>query len=147
MATNSYKQLPQDKMGQTMTEFAAPFISNARYTNENAVASSVITVNDKTTTIEVTANGGAAILRWVPRTETAGVGAAGSVIGIAGATANYDHVIPSNTMRRFAIPIEVSTGNAPSSMMGANSLNGLYQRFAIKSAALLGLSSVLTSEF
>jgi len=146
MATNSYKNLPVDKQGQTMQEFAAPFLSNARYTNENAAASSVISVNDKTTSIEVTANGGAAILRWVPRTETAGVGAAGSVLGVAGSTANYDQVIPANTLRRFAIPIEVMY-QAPSSMTGANTTNGLYQRVAIKSATLLGLSSVLVSEF
>lgn len=146
MATNPYKNLPVDKMGQPMQEFPAPYLANARYVNENGVASSVITVNDKTTSLEITANGGAAIMRWVPRTETAGVSPFGSVIGVAGATANYDHVIPANTMRRFAIPIEVQY-TAPSSMVGANTMNGLYQRFAIKSATLLGLSSVLTSEF
>jgi len=146
MSVNPYKNLPRDKGGEPMQQFPAPFLSNARYTNENAVASSVITVNDKTTSIEITANGGAAIMRWVPRTETAAVAPAGSVIGIAGATANYDHVIPANTMRRFAIPIEV-VYQAPSSMVGANTVNGLYQRFAIKSAAALGLSSILTSEF
>ncbi len=141
MATNSYKNLPVSKQGQDMQEFPAPFLSNARYTNENGVASSVITVNDRTTSLEITANGGAAIMRWVARTDTQG-----SVLGVAGATANYDHVIPANTMRRFAIPIEVMY-QAPSSMVGANTVNGLYQRVAIKSATLLGLSSVLVSEF
>ncbi len=146
MATNPYKNLPVDKMGQPMQELPAPYLANARYTNENAIASSVLTVNDKTTSLEITANGGAAIMRWVPRTETAAVAPFASVLGVAGATANYDHVIPANTMRRFAIPIEV-VYQAPSSMVGANTMNGLYQRVAIKSATLLGLSSVLVSEF
>lgn len=141
MATNSYKQLPVDKGGHPMQQFNAPFLSKARYTNENGVASSVITVTPDTTTLEITANGGAAVMRWVASTDTQG-----SVIGVAGATANYDHVIPANTMRRFAIPIE-RMYQAPSSMVGANIQNGLYQRVAIKSATLLGLSSVLVSEF
>ena len=141
MATNPYKQLPRDKNEGIMQDFPAPFLSKARYTNENGVASSVISVSADTTTIEITANGGAAIMRWVASADTQG-----SVIGIAGATANYDHVIPANTLRRFAIPIE-TTYQAPSSMVGANVQNGLYRRVAIKSAALLGLSSVLVSEF
>lgn len=141
MAVNPYKNLPRDKFDGIMQEFPAPFLSKARYTNENGVASSVITVSQDTTSIEIAANGGAAIMRWVPTTDTQA-----SVVGIAGATANYDHVIPANTVRRFAIPIETQF-SAPSSMVGANRQNGLYQRVAIKSAALLGLSSVLVSEF
>lgn len=129
-----------------MQQYAAPKLSKIRYTNENGVASSVITVTPDTTTIEITANGGAAVMRWVPRGETAAVSPFASVLGPAGATANYDHVIPANTMRRFAIPIEVQYA-VPSSMVGSNIENGLYQRVAIKSAALLGLSSVLVSEF
>lgn len=129
-----------------MQEFPAPYLAKARYVNENGVASSVISVTPDTTSIEITANGGAAIMRWVPISETAAVAPFASVIGVAGATANYDHVIPANTMRRFAIPIE-GLYMAPSSMVGSNIENGLYRRFAIKSATLLGLSSVLTSEF
>lgn len=141
MSVNPYKNLPHDKGNVPMQEFPAPYLAKARYTNENAVASSVISVSHDTTSIEITANGGAAVMRWVATSDTQG-----SVIGVAGATANYDHVIPSNTMRRFAIPIE-SMYAAPSSMVGANRMNGLYQRVAIKSATLLGLSSVLLSEF
>lgn len=141
MSVNPYKNLPRDTGGETMQEFPAPYVSKARYTNENGVASSVISVTADTTSIEITANGGAAVMRWVASSDTQG-----SVIGVAGATANYDHVIPANTMRRFAIPIE-TTYQAPSSMVGANTRNGLYRRVAIKSATLLGLSSVLVSEF
>lgn len=141
MSVNPYKNLPRDSQGNPMQEFPAPFKAKARYTNENGIASSVITVSHDTTTLEITANGGAAIMRWVASADTEG-----SVIGIAGATSNYDHVIPANTLRRFAIPIE-TTYQAPSSMVGINIENGLYRRVAIKSATLLGLSSVLLSEF
>jgi hypothetical protein len=140
MAVNPYKNLPRDKFDGIMQEFPAPFLSKARYTNENATASSVISVSQDTTSIEITANGGAAIMRWVATSDTQG-----SVVGIAGATANYDHVIAANTIRRFAIPIETMY-QAPSSMVGANRMNGLYQRVAIKTAGT-GAASVLVSEF
>ena len=141
MSVNPYRNLPHSTGGDELQEFPAPYLSKARYTNENGVASSVITVTPDTTSLEITANGGAAIMRWVSSSDTQG-----SVLGVAGATANFDHVIPANTMRRFAIPIE-GTYQAPSSMVGANIENGLYRRVAIKSATLLGLSSVLVSEF
>lgn len=141
MAVNVYRNLPHSTGGDDLQEFPAPYLAKARYVNENGVSSSVITVTPDTTSLEITANGGAAIMRWVATTDTQA-----SVIGIAGSTANYDHVIPANTMRRFAIPIEAVFA-APSSMVGSNIENGLYRRFAIKSATLLGLSSVLTSEF
>ena len=140
MAVNPYKNLPRDKFDGIMQEFPAPFLSKARYTNENATASSVISVSQDTTSIEITANGGAAIMRWVATSDTQG-----SVVGIAGATANYDHVIAANTVRRFAIPIETMY-QEPSSMVGANRMNGLYQRVAIKTAGT-GAASVLVSEF
>lgn len=138
MSVNPYKNLPHDKGNVPMQEFPAPYLSKARYTSENATASSVISVSHDTTTIEVAAVGGAAALRWVATSDTQG-----SVITIAGATANYDHVISTGDVRRFAIPIE-SSYNAPSSMVGANRMNGLYQRVAIKS---MGVASVLLSEF
>lgn len=146
MAVNPYRNLPHSQAGDSLQEFPAPYLSKARYTNENGVASSVISVSPDTTSLEITANGGAAIMRWIPIGETAAVGPFASVIGVTGATANYDHVIPANTMRRFAIPIE-GTYQAPSSMVGSNIENGLYRRVAIKSATLLGLSSILVSEF
>lgn len=141
MSVNPYPKLPQDVGFTAMQEYPAPKLAQARYANENATASSVITVSPNTTTLEVAAVGGAAIFRWVPLSDTQG-----SVVGIAGATANYDHVISKDTIRRFAIPIE-GLYQAPSSFVGNNIDNGLYRRFAIKAAALAGPSSVLVSEF
>lgn len=131
-------KLPTDASGMPMQEFPSARPSQARYTNENATASSVISVSHNTTTIEVAAVGGAAALRWVASSDTQA-----SVVTVAGATANYDHVIPSGTYRRFVLPIESQGGN-PASVQGTNRLNGLYQRVAIKS---MGVASVLLSEF
>ncbi len=144
MANNYAKPLHRDGGGEPMQEYAAPFKALARYDNENNTASSVISFTDQTTAIEVAAIGGTgAAIRWVPRTETAAVSPFASVITIAGATANYDNVIPAGQVRRFVVPIEVQ-GTQQGSIVGANVLNGLYQRVAVKS---FGISSVMTAEF
>lgn len=138
MSVNPYPPLPRDKGQQAMQEYPSPKLALARYTSENATASSVISVSHDTTAIEIAAVGGAAVMRWVTTADTQA-----SIISIAGSTSNYDHVIPSGTMRRFAIPIE-SQFQAPSSMVGANRLNGLYQRVAVKT---VGIASVMTTEY
>lgn len=124
--------------GAQMSEFPAALKAKARYTRENASTSSVISVSHDTVQIEVATGGTAAGLRWVPTTDTAA-----SIITIPGATANYDHIIPAAQVRRFAIPLE--TAGAPQgSMVGANRLNGLYQRVALIS---MGVGSVMVSEY
>ena len=66
-----------------------------------------------------------------------------SVISIAGGTANFDHAIPTGTVRRFVIPIEARATQGASAV-GINRGEGLYQRVAIKS---IGIASVLTTEY
>lgn len=144
MSVNPYKNLPHDKGNVPMQEFPAPYLAKTRHTKENATVSSVVSVSHDTTSIEVAASGGFAVaIRWVPTSETAAVSPFASIITLAGATSNYDHVIAKDTVRRFAIPIEVMATNN-SSMVGANRTNGLYQRVAFKS---MGIASVLLSEF
>lgn len=139
MAANQYTRgMPVDPSGDVMQEFAIPKLAFARYTSENAAASSVISASHDATSLEVTAIGAGAVLRWVAASDTQG-----SVISAAGATSNYDHVIPPNSLRRFAIPIESISPNF-ASVQGANRANGLYQRYAIKS---VGAASVMVSEF
>ncbi len=121
-----------------------PFKAVEQYTSENATASSVISLTDNTTAIEITSGGLATFMRWVPTTETAGVSPFGSVIGIAGATANYDHVIPANTVRRFVVPRESTPNQGTSSMVGDNRAYGLFQRVAVKAA---GIASVMVTEY
>ena len=138
MSLNYAPRLPIDASGQPMQELAAPILAKQRFTSENAVTSSVISFTHDTTGLEVAAVGGAAAIRWIATTDTQA-----SVITAAGATSNYDHVIPANTVRRFAIPIE-RQGATPASVQGANRANGLYQRVAYKTA---GIASVMVSEF
>lgn len=132
--------IPVDASGQSMQEYPNNEKANTVLASDNATASSVITLNDNTTVIEVAATGGAAAIRWVPPTETAAVAPAASVITAAG-TANFDHIVPSNTQRRFVVPVyQLGT----SSVVGANVKNGLYSRVAVKS---VGVSSVATMQF
>lgn len=136
---NYSKEMPQDKAGLPIQMSPAPFAALQRMANENASTSSVITASQDATVVEVAAVGAAAIMRWVTTSDTQA-----SVIGVAGATANYDHVIPKDTFRRFTIPIESNPATGYSSMLGANRANGLYQRYAVKAQ---GVASVLTSEY
>lgn len=120
----------------------APLKAIARYTSENATVSSVITLTENTTVVEVTAQGVPAVIRWIATSDTEA-----SVIGIAGGTSNYDHVVPVNSARRFVVPIEsqanVATGATITSMVGANREFGLFRRVAWKSQ---GIGSVLMTE-
>lgn len=129
-----YKPLPRDATQTEMQEFATPFKAIVTRNRDNASASSVITLNDNTTTIEVVSTGGPAFIRWVATSDTAG-----SVIS-AGVTANFDNAIASNTVRRFAVPIESFV--AQTSVVGLNKQYGLYNRVAI-----IGLASVASTEY
>lgn len=140
MATNPYNTPPMSK-GQVPIWDAATHASvKAIYSSENASASSVITLTPDTVQVEIAAVGGPAVMRWVKVTDAAT--AATSVISAAG-TANIDHVIPTGTVLKVAVPIEVLY-QAPSSMVGANIQNGLYRRVAYKS---IGVASVLLTEY
>lgn len=137
MSVNPYPFLPRDKGGVEMQDYATNASVKAIYASENASASSVISVTPDTTALEIAAVGGPAVVRFVRTSDTQA-----SVVSAASG-ANFSHVIPTATVRKFAIPIE-TLYQAPSSMVGANRLNGLYQRVAIKS---IGVASVLLTEF
>lgn len=131
---NVYNELPKEKSGAPMQEFSG-YVAKAVTSSENAATSAVITLNDSTSTLEVAAVGGPAAIRWIPVANTNP-----SVITIAG-TANFDHIIPTNTMRRFAVPQETM---GVTSIVGINKQAGLYNRVAYKSIAT---ASVLTTEY
>lgn len=136
MAIPAQKPLPKDSgSNEVLQAYPAPFLALLSRTSENAAVSSVITMTDRTTALEVTALGGTAALKWIATTNTNP-----SVITAAG-TANYDHIIPAGTMRRFVVPQE--RAGIPS-ISGANIMNGLYQRVAYVTGVA---ASVLTSEF
>lgn len=114
-----------------------------QYLSENATASSVISLTDNTTSIEVAAGGAPVAVRWVYASD--GTGAATSVIAIAGSTANFDHVVGQNTVRRFVVPIEmINNAEGYSSVVGQRVANGLFARLAYKSQ---GVASVAVTEY
>lgn len=115
----------------------APFKAIARYYTENGIASSVITLTENTTAIEIGAGASGVLMKWVSVAD--GTTAATSVL-----STNYDHVIPANTVRRFVVPIEVNNPQGYGSMVGANIENGLFRRVAYKNTSI---GSVFTSEY
>lgn len=127
--------IPNDIAGNDIQGAAVPQPALVSITSENATASSVITVNDNTTDLEVAAVGVTGFVKWIGRNDTTA-----SVIATAG-TANYDVVIPPNTVRRLVIPRETL---GTSSIVGANIANGLYNRYAWKTA---GIGSILSTQY
>ena len=103
--------------------------------SENATTSSVISVTHDTTALEVSAVAFPILFRWVTTGDTQ-----------ASVTAtNFDHVIATNTVRRFVIPIEaINSGAGYSSVQGLNRENGLFQRYAWRTN---GIGSALSAEY
>lgn len=121
----------------------APVKAVGQYLSENATTSSVVTLTPNTTAVEIATQGTAAAMRWVYVAD--GTGAQTSVIAVAGATANFDHIVPPNTVRRFVVPIEVGGGaQGYGSMVGANIENGLFRRLAYKTQ---GVASIMVTEY
>lgn len=125
-----------------MTGQVAPYPAVRTYNSENATTSSVVTLTSMATAIEVAAVGGPAVIKWI----TAGDTTASVVSSVTGTgSANYDHVIPTGTFRRFVVPIETNPNTFnPTGALGPGPANGLYQRVAYKS---IGVASVLLTEY
>lgn len=134
---NYQRALPHDSgSGEALQEFPAAVLAHRRSYSSNASASSVISLDDRTTMLEITAGTVPAALKWIATSDTTA-----SVVAVPGATANYDHIIPAGVQRRFVVPQETQ---AITSIAGANVANGCYRRVAYMS---LGVGSVLSSEF
>jgi hypothetical protein len=123
---------------QPIRQAPAPYKAIARYAVDTTAASSVISLSENTTAIEIGTGGAGVVMRWVATSDTQA-----SVVGINGATSNFDHLIPANTVRRFVVPIETAV-SSNGSVQGANRENGLYQRVAVKPQ---GTGSVLVAEY
>lgn len=107
-----------------------------------ATTSSILNLTDDTTAIEVAATGGPAYLKWMTQSLVDSSVAGTSVISAASG-ANFDHVIPAATVRRFVLPIaKNASAEAYGSAVGANVANGLY-----KNVAIIGLASVATTQY
>ena len=137
MALSYATPLPSDERNNVMQEFPSPVPALAT-TVAVANISSVVTLNNQTTSIEVNATPLAAAIKWIP------IGAAQtSVISSYASAANFDHIVPAGTVRRFVVPRETQGIAGPAL---ANSVHGLYQRLAvvpINSA----VSSILVTEY
>lgn len=128
MAQNYSPAMAHDKNNEPLFNHPAPLPTKQVTVAVPPAASSVISFGANSTNIEVAAGNGPIAIKW-------GIG---SVIAIAGSTANFDHVVPANSIRRFVIPQSVQ--GVTSSVVGANVLNGLYN-----SMAIISMSSTLSA--
>lgn len=130
MAGKNYaKGLPMGDNQIPFTTDAPPAVAAiASTTRENGVTSSILVLTQDTTSIEIAAATAPVFLKWLSQATVDSSVAGTSVISAAG-TANYDHVIPTATTRRFVVPI-FSIPSSQTSAMGANRANGLYPNVA-----------------
>lgn len=134
MSTNYAKGKP---MGNNQIPFfdSPPAVAAIGATVKDAATttSSILILGPNTTAIEVTPAGGPAFIKWLTGAIVDSSVAGTSVIS-TGATANYDHAIPANVLRRFVVPIfsgaNVTVGATATSFVGANVENGLYSHVA-----------------
>lgn len=126
------KGLPIDERGNPMHNEAPDALTLQTTASAPPAVSSVITFNPGTTVIEITALNNSLAYKW----------GAGSVIAAAGATANFNGIVPVNTTRRIIIPVSVygAPMGATSVVSGKNAMNGLYN-----SMAVIATTSVLTA--
>lgn len=112
----------RDKGEQPIVMVPAPIPSKQLTATAPTAVSSVISFGANTTMIEVTALNASLAFKW----------GSASVIAAAGATANFDHIVPVNQTRRFVIPI--NSQGVPS-IVGANAQYGLYSTMAVIATA------------
>jgi hypothetical protein len=124
MTTNYSAELPRGKDGNTKTAYP-PAKQAVKSWGAVPTVSSVISLTDDTTEMEIAAQGGAGIaIKWVSQNDTVA-----SVIA-SGATANFDHIIPTGSVRRFVVPVDPNDTPAYTSVVGANVQLGLINRVA-----------------
>lgn len=147
MSVNPYPNVPISTGNYPLQGHGTHASVKAVWVSENAAVSSVINLSHDTTAIEIAVISGtsslvaAGAMRWVP--SSIGFAAGTSVITAAG-SANFDHIIPNNTVMKFAVPIDKMYASGYGSVVGANILNGLMRRVAYKS---IGTASILLTEY
>lgn len=133
MSVNYAKLVGRDRGGEPFVPTHIPASTLGSVTRENASASSVTTLTDLTSVVEVTAIATAAGIIWATNQAT-------SVITAQG-TANFDNIVPPNTTRLFVVPRRVQ---AVPSISGVNTQEGLFALIATKST---GVGSVLLAQY
>lgn len=137
MALDYANPLPIDERGNPMQELPTP-VPALTTTAAVTATSSVFTLNNKTTSIEVAAPNAAVAIKWI-----AVNAAQTSVISSFASAVNFDHIIPAGGYRRFVVPRETQGIAGPAL---PNSVHGLYQRLAAVPTTS-AVSSVLVTEY
>ena len=125
------KEMPQDKNRNPYS--APPAYTSLQSQKGVPIASSVLSLTDRTTVLQVMALGGqagnAAVLgKW----------------GVSSVTAtNYDFMVPVGGVYPFVVPVSVMVA---SSIAGANVANGLYPAVSFITATATS-ASVFTAEY
>ena len=150
MAYQYINPLPRDKSNTELQEFPAPVRARASVMmRDNAAASSVMLLDQNASHIEVNAVGGNGIvIRWIAASELPAASSVWSTSVVSsGLGANFDHYIPPNNYRRFAVPKETG-GIGPDGIAnaGIGSVYGLYQRLAQVNMTIVA-SSVLVVQY
>lgn len=133
MAVNYARPMAQDSNNIPFYPTHIPTSTLGSVNRENAAASSVTTLTDNTSIIEVTAVTTAAAIRWAINQATSVVTAATG--------ANFDNIIPVNTTRTFVVPRRAA---AIPSIVGVNIKEGLFNNVATIST---GTGSVLIAQY
>lgn len=141
MSQNYAAGAPQGDRGPFLGALAVAPLKAIGTTTKDAGnnVSSILILSDNTTAIEVSATGGPAYIRWMAQSLVDSSVAGTSVISTG--AANYDHIIPAATVRRFVVPISTdinrTAGTAVTSVVGQNVEYGLF-----KNVALIGTGAI-----
>ena len=142
MSTNYAQGRSTDGERTTSVDAPSPVLAKARWTVENGVTSSVVSLNPNTTSLEIGATGGqGVVIKWIPITDTTQA----SVISSGLAQANFDHWVPPGMFRSFVVPKETA-GLPINPNVQIVSIYGLYQRVAWMSKGATA-SSIIATEY
>lgn len=128
---NYARGIPMGNNAMPASYIAPPAVAAIGTTvrDTGTTTSSILVFSQNTTAIEVSATGGPAYIKWLSQAVVDSSVAGTSVFG-TGAGANFDHVIPAASYRRFVVPIATNNPQGYSSQVGANRENGLYPNMA-----------------
>jgi hypothetical protein len=135
-------ELPVDKNGAVKQNYVPARTALSRTNKENAALSSILLLGHDTTELEVAAVNQHVAAKWLTQAVVDSSVAGTSVLTAVG-TGNWDHMIQTNTVRRFAIPI--ASNPQGGSVQGVNRALGLYPAIGFKTFA--GNGSVMTAEY
>lgn len=128
---------------QNQVYSAPPSFKAVASTTKDAstTTSSILILSQNTTGVEISAAGGPVAFKWLYKTTVDSSVAATSVI-TTGATADYDHIVPNNSYRRFVIPQAVNNPQGYGSFVGGNVENGLYTHIAYAGMPVASIISI-----